>query len=188
MTTKILEPPSDSQALVRTVAFRLPLPSSVPISVAELAARSGIRLERLSELLDELDGAGRIRRNPAGEVVGSAGLSVVPDRHEIELNGRRFWTWCAYDILGIFGVSGATGQAVSPSPPDARPIVLHFTRGRPDKHCAVLFRPDENLMTSCENVYEQWCPNSNLFASRELAEQWADQQSLPGRVLDLDEG
>jgi hypothetical protein len=42
-------------------------------------------------------------------------------------------------------------------------------------------------MTSCQNVYEQWCPNGNLFASRELAEQWADQQSLPGRVLSLDE-
>ncbi|TMC96031.1 MAG: hypothetical protein E6J05_15140 [Chloroflexi bacterium] len=26
-----------------------------------------------------------------------------------------------------------------------------------------------------------------MFASRELAQQWADQQSLPGRVLDLDE-
>jgi hypothetical protein len=51
----------------------------------------------------------------------------------------------------------------------------------------VLFRPDEDLLGSCKNVYEQWCPNSNFFASRELAKQWADRQSLPGRVLDLDE-
>ena len=42
-------------------------------------------------------------------------------------------------------------------------------------------------MTSCENVYEHWCPNSNLFPGRELAEHWADQHGLPGRVLDLDE-
>ena len=131
MTTKILEPPSDSQALVRTVAFRLLLPSSVPISVAELAAKSGIRLERLSELLDELDGAGRIWRNPAGEVVGSAGLSVVPDRHEIELNGRRFWTWCAYDILGIFGALGANGRASLSSPPDGGEDRGRFQAGAP---------------------------------------------------------
>ena len=32
-------------------------------------------------------------------VVGSAGLSVRPDRHEIEVEGREFWTWCAYDSL-----------------------------------------------------------------------------------------
>ena len=34
---------------------------------------------------------------------------------------------------------------------------------------------------------EEWCPNSNLFGSRELAERWAYEQSLAGRVLDLDE-
>ncbi|PZS00154.1 MAG: hypothetical protein DLM67_02200 [Candidatus Nephthysia bennettiae] len=32
---------------------------------------------------------GRIRRDEAGGVVGSAGLSVIPDRHEIELGPSR---------------------------------------------------------------------------------------------------
>jgi len=187
MTTKILEPPSGSQALVKTAAFRLLLARSQPIGVEDLSAKSGIGLERLSGLLDQLDGAGRIRRGAAGTVVGSAGLSVVPDRHEIELEGRRFWTWCAYDILGIFGALGANGRAFSPSPPDGDTIVVHFARGRPQKNDAVLFRPDEELMSCCENVYEEWCPNSNLFASPELATRWAEQHSMRGRVLDLDE-
>lgn len=184
---KILEPPSEAQTLVQRAAFQLLLARGAAIGLHDLAQHSGVRLESVSNLVDLLDGAGRIRRNPDGEVVGSGGLSVIPDRHGIELDGRRFWTWCAYDILGIFGVTGATGRALSPSPPDGRPIELHFTRGRPDKHDAVLYRPDEELMGSCENVYEQWCPNSNLFRSRELAEHWADQHVLPGRVLDLDE-
>ena len=187
MTTKILEPPSDSQALVRTAAFRLLLSTAEPIGIEELAAKTAIRLDKLSGLLDELDGAGRIRRNAGGEVVGSAGLSVVPDRHEIELDGRRFWTWCAYDILGIFGALAANGRAISPSPPDGKPIAVLFVRGRPDKNDAVLFRPDDDLMSSCENVYEEWCPNSNLFANRQLATRWADAHSMRGRVLDLDE-
>ena len=184
---KILEPPSEAQTLVQRAAFQLLLARGGAIGLNDVAQHSGLRLESVSNLVDELDVAGRIRCNAAEEVVGCGGLSVVPDRHEIELDGRRFWTWCAYDILGIFGVTGATGEAVSPSPPDGLPILLHFTRGRPDKHDAVLFRPDENLMASCENVYEQWCPNSNLFARRELAEHWAVQHGLPGRVLDLDD-
>jgi len=187
MTAKILEPPSDSQTLVQRAAFRLLFARAKPITLAELAQHSGVRIESVSKLVDLLDGAGRIRRNAAGEVVGSGGLSVVPDRHEIDLDGRRFWTWCAYDILGIFGAIGANGRAWSPSPPDGKPILLQFTRGRPDKNDAALFRPDEELMSSCENVYEEWCPNSNLFASKELATQWADQHRIPGRVLDLDE-
>ena len=187
MTTKILEPPSDSQALVRTAAFRLLLDHSAVIGVEELALQSGIKPERLSPLLDQLDAAGRIRRNGAGDVVGSPGLSVVPDRHEIELNGRRFWTWCAHDILGIFGALGAGGRALSPSPPSGEPIVVPFVRGRPGNNEAVLFRPDEEFMSSCENVYEEWCPNSNLFASRELAARWADERSVRGQVLDLNE-
>ena len=184
---KLLDPPSEAQTLVQRTAFQLLLARGGAIGLHDLAERSGVRLESVSNLMDLLDGAGRIRRNADGEVVGSGGLSVIPDRHQIELDGRRFWTWCAYDILGIFGVTGATGRALSPSPLDWRPIELHFTRGRPDEHDAVLFRPDESLMTSCENVYEQWCPNSNLFASRELAEHWAGQHRTPGRVLDLDE-
>jgi alkylmercury lyase len=187
MTTQVLEPPSESQALVRTAAFRLLLSRAEPIGADELAAETGIRLERLSGLLDELDHAGRIRRNAAGQVVGSAGLSVVPDRHEIEVDGRRFWTWCAYDILGIFGALGARGRALSPSPPEGDKIVVDFAGGRPQKNDAVLFGPDEELMSCCENVYEEWCPNSNLFASPELAIRWAEQHSMRGRVLDLDE-
>jgi alkylmercury lyase len=187
MTTKILEPPIDSQALVRTAAFRLLLARAEAIGVEDLAAKSGIKLKRLSGLLDELDGAGRIRRNAAGQVVGSAGLSVVPDRHEIELDRRPFWTWCAYDILGIFGALGASGRALSPSPPHGDKIVVDFAGGRPQENDAVLFRPDEELMSCCENVYEEWCPNSNLFANPELATRWAEQHSMSGRVLDLDD-
>jgi Alkylmercury lyase/DprA winged helix domain len=186
MTTKILKTPSDSEARIRRVAFRLLLAESEPIAVEQLSAATGIELERLRPLLDELAMAGRIRRDESGRVVGSAGLSIIPDRHEIELDGRRFWTWCAYDILGIFGALGASGRAFSPSP--GGPVIeLRFARGRPLDNHAVLFRPDEELMTCCENVYEEWCPNSNLFADPEQANRWAVQRDIRGRILDLDE-
>ncbi len=186
MTSKILETPSDSQALIRQIAFRLLITQSEPIGVEQLSAATGIKPDRLAQLLDALDSAGRIRRDEGGNVVGSAGLSITPDRHEIELGGRKFWTWCAYDILGIFGALGASGRALSPSP-GGPAIELRFERGRPVGNHAVLFRPDEELMSCCDNVYKEWCPNSNLFASREQAKRWADQRRIQGRVMDLDE-
>ena len=130
--------------------------------------------------------AGRIRSDQDGLVVGSAGLSVSKDRHEIELEGRRFWTWCAYDILGIFGALKASGRALSPSP--SGPILeVRFEGGRPVGSDAVLFRPDDGLISCCENVYEEWCPNSNLFPDVEQARSWANERGIQGRVMDLHE-
>ncbi len=186
MTARILEPPSDVQALIRTAAFRLLLAQDEPVSVRELAAATGIARDRLTQHLQELDSAGRIRRDETGRVVGSAGLSVTRDRHEIELDGRRFWTWCAYDILGIFGALEASGRALSPSP-DGRTIEVQFERGHPMNSDAVLFRPDDELMSCCENVYEEWCPNSNLFRDAEQAKKWADERGMQGRIMGLSE-
>ena len=178
---------ADSNSLLRAIAFHLLLVNAQPVTREQLAEASGIDLERTTTMLEELDRAGRIRRDGTGRVVGSAGLSVIPDRHQIELNGRTFWTWCAYDILGIFGALRADGDARSPSPPDLTVIELRFLGGRPQHADAVLFRPAEDLMSRCDNVYDQWCPNSNLFASRKLAQAWADEHQLAGRVLSLEE-
>lgn len=186
MTTKILDTPGDSQALIRRIAFRLLLDTGQPIEVEQLSAATGIKPDRLSGLLDELDGAGRIRRDQGDRVIGSAGLSVIPDRHAIELDGRTFWTWCAYDVIGIFGALGASGRVLSPSP--GGPVIeLQFERGRPVGNGAVLFRPDEELIARCENVYEEWCPNSNLFQDAPQAKCGADGHGVPGRIMDLHE-
>lgn len=49
--------------------------------------------------------------------------------------------------------------------------------------CSV--RP-RDLEEGCENVYAEWCPNSNLLATHELAEGGAKQHAIEGRVLRLD--
>lgn len=189
MSEEMLPDPIDAETVLRTAAFQLLLEKAegVGVSLAQLAERTGIRVDKVSELVAQLARAGRIRLESAGKVVGSAGLNVTPDRHEIELDGRRFWTWCAYDFFGIFGALGASGRAISPSPPDGTPVEVRFVSGRPQPADAVLFRPDSELMDCCENVYEEWCPNSNLFRSRGLAERWAVAHKLSGSVLSLDE-
>ncbi len=181
------KPPVDLEELLRTVAFRLLFTGAEPIAPETLARASGIRLDQLAPLIDQLDQAGRIRRDGAGRVVGSAGLSVTPDRHEIVVEGRRFWTWCAYDILGIFGALEATGTALSRSPASGNVIQLHFRSGRPLPSSVVLSRPDETYRSCCTSVYGEWCPNSNLFEDPSAAEAWLRQREIPGQVLGLDE-
>lgn len=186
MGVKVLDPPSDAQALVRTAAFQLLLRDARPTTSGQIATVTGLRTERVEELVVELHGMGRIRRLAAGEIIGSAGLSVIPDRHEIDIEGRRFWTWCAYDILGIFGALRADGYARSPSPA-GKTIEVRFSGGRPEDNGAVLFRPDDDLLGACDSVYEDWCPNSNLFSNAREAESWVAKHALRGRIMGLAE-
>jgi hypothetical protein len=184
-TAMTLNSPMDAGDLVRTAAFRLLATRAESIATATLAEVTGIKPERLAAVLDQLDAAGRIRRGADGHVVGSAGLSVVPDRHQMELEDKRFWTWCAYDILGIYGALSASGRAVSSSPLGGQPIEVDFVQGLPQRDDVVLFRPAADLEDGCENVYAEWCPNSNLFATHDLAEGWAKEHEIDGRVLGL---
>jgi hypothetical protein len=177
----------DLHGLVRGQAFRRLLAASVPATGQDLAACIGISADKVAQVLDELNAAGRIRRDEAGRVIGSAGLSVVADRHQIDFEGRRFWTWCAYDILGIFGALRATGTAASQSPATAAPITIRFHDGRPEATGVVLFRPSDSLAASCTSVYEEWCPNSNFFEDAASARAWSASRRLEGRVLSLEE-
>lgn len=177
----------DFSGLVRIAGFRQLLASGAPAGADGLASSMGCPLDKLAGALVELDRAGRIRLDEAGRVVGSAGLSVIPDRHRIELDGRVFWTWCAYDILGIFGATKSTGTAWSRSPATGAAIELQFSAGQPTPASVVLFRPSDSYAASCTSVYEEWCPNSNLFENIEAAEVWAASHRLEGRVLSLEE-
>jgi len=172
---------------VRDQAFRQLLATGDPATGEDLAAAIGLSSDKFALVLEELNTAGSIRRDEAGRVIGSDGLSVVADRHQIDFEGRRFWTWCAYDILGIFGALRATGTAASRSPATAAPITIRFRDGRPVAAAVVLFRPTDSFAASCTSIYEEWCPNSNFFEDDGSARAWSASHKLEGRVLSLEE-
>jgi alkylmercury lyase len=171
-------------ARVRDAAFARLLRTGSPATAGELATDLAVPVEEVWAAIAALHGAGRIRLDARGDVAGSAGLSVAADRHEIEIDGRRFWTWCAYDILGIFGALGANGAARSSSAQSGMPVVVRFLDGLPEPTPVVVFVPDAH---GCANVYEEWCPNSNFFEDAAAAEAWSRTHQVPGRLLPLAE-
>jgi hypothetical protein len=105
----------------------------------------------------------------------------------MEMDGRTFWTWCAYDIIGIMGALKAGGTATSRSPRSGREVRLKFVAGVPDASDIVLFRPDDSFAACCTNTYEEWCPNSNFFESQDEAKAWADEHRISGHALTLEQ-
>jgi alkylmercury lyase len=168
-------------------AFKRLLRGGMAVTVTELAGDVGQPPDEVRARVTALGAQGRLRLEDDGRVAGAAGLSVGPDRHEIEIGGRRFWTWCAYDFLGIFGALRAAGVARTVSPTSGEPLEVHFERGVPLETQLVLFRPSDDHRACCANVYEEWCPNSNLFESENAAARWSRARGLAGRVLPLDE-
>jgi hypothetical protein len=170
---------------VSGAAFRQLVRTGTAAPISDLAADLDRPEPEIESAVERLRSEGGIQVDDQGRVVGAAGLSIGPDRHRIELGERTFWTWCAYDILGIFGALEADGTAHSSSPTTGVSLEVRFRRGRPEPTSLVLLRPDDSYMSCCANVYEDWCSNSNFFESREAASTWAAARGIPGHVMDL---
>ncbi len=180
---------------IRTGAFQLLLETRQPVSVAALANELGAAREKVEAGVFELDRQGLIRRDQSGDVVGSVGLSVVPSRHQLYVGAQQFWTWCAYDAVGILGALGASGRVVSKSPLSGTPIDVRFHHGSPEESDVVLYMPDFFGSSSAAaaspepgvSVVDDWCPQINLFENRAASQAWAERHGVPGQVLALPE-
>ena len=172
---------------VRGAAFRRLLRTSQPASPVELADDLEYTEPAVRTAIDGLSRQGWLRLDAHGRVTGSAGLSIHPDRHQIDLDGHRFWTWCAYDILGIFAALRTSGHARSTSPDNGEPVQIRFRDGHPEPAPLVLFLPDDDYAACCTSMYDQWCPNSNLFHTADAATTWATTHGVTGTVLTLPE-
>jgi hypothetical protein len=169
------------------VAFRRLLQTGRAVPIWELASDLDRPVGEVEARVAALSAEGRMRLDAEGRVIGAAGLSVEPDRHRVEIAGRSFWTWCAWDLLGIFGALRADGMSRSISPWSGAPLEVRFRRGRPEPSPLVVFRPDDVYRERCQDLYREWCSNSNLFESREAAEAWSEREGMQGRILGLEE-
>lgn len=167
-------------------AFRRLLRTAQRATAAQLADDLHKPQTAVLHAIDDLHRQGQMRLDTHGRIVGSAGLSIRPDRHEINLDGRQFWTWCAYDFFGIFAALAANGHAKSVTPDTGQYVQIDFRDGRPQPAPLVLFLPADDPTCSA-NAYDQWCPHSNLFHSSEAAAKWAADRGLTGQVLALRE-
>lgn len=172
------------EGLLRTLAFQLLLKSGVPVPVDEFVQIANVDEDAVITSLGDLDRAGRIRRDESGRVVASAGLSIVPSNHEIEIAGKRFWTWCAYDALGIMGSLGRGGRVISKSPQTGDRLEVQFDGGAPRQQDLVLLMADTSC---CVSTVEDWCPQVNLFEDEELARQWMATWGVEGEIITISE-
>ena len=172
------ETPADVAA-IRSAGFTLLLETGRPVTVADLIAATDVPPDRVAEIFASVRARGRVEFDYEGRLIGLAGLTLTPGRHELTIDGTTRWTWCALDAIGILGALEASGTVTSTDPQMGETIEIEFTDGHPDTdaHLFILGGFGEG------NVREEWCPLVNFFSSRRAAEEWVAAEGLEGDVV-----
>lgn len=150
----------------------------------ELAWATGLDLGAVEDAVSSLAGKGQAVVDGEGRVVASAGLSLVPARHRLQLGEARFHTWCAIDAIGIPAALGADAVARTTCPTCGRSIELAFRQGHADDRDPRAWLPPQDC---CTSVIDELCPDMNLFCSEEHLEEWRRAGPRVGNVLTLKE-
>ncbi len=168
---------------IRAAGFGLLLDKGEPVNVSRLAAAAGLSARRVEEALASASDRGRVEFDDDGQLLGIAGLTITPGRHEIGLKNETRWTWCALDAVGILGAIDATGIVRSTDPQTGEVIEIAFVDGKPktDAHLFILGGFSDG------DVRRDWCPQVNFFATHDAAEKWASSQKREGDVVSVTE-
>jgi hypothetical protein len=170
---------TDAEAAVRRAAFRAIRGGAAP-DAAALAGTTGLDERTVEAAVASLTRKGQAVVDPAGRVVGSAGLSLAPARHRLRLGDRELHTWCAIDAVGIPAALGAHAVAATACPTCGRAIQVELRGGRA--------RPDQALRAwlprrdRCASVIDELCPDMNLFCTEEHLQEWRHQRGDPPGV------
>lgn len=156
--------------------------------VNELALQVGITEQQAQQYIENMARDGRLVIDEQGTVVGSHGLSLIPTKHSLNINGQNLFTWCAADAIGIPAALGIDAKIISNCFQCNEPIEIIMSNGdvQSSNHAnarmwvieADLDRP----VVSCT------CPQINFFCSTEHFNKWNKVPNIKGRLLTLAEG
>ncbi len=72
-------------AAIRSAGFNLLLDTGLPVTVDDLIAATELPSERVAEIFASARARGRVEFDDAGRLIGTAGLSLPPSRHQITI-------------------------------------------------------------------------------------------------------
>ncbi len=143
-----------------------------PVSHDRLAQAVGRSTENLVHSLSQWPG---VFYDKSDRIVAFLGLSAKKTQHQLVVNGRTVYTWCAWDTLFIPGllnatvnissICGASGEEVKLT---VSPSGIEFVV--PGDAVMSFIIPDENEFR--ENISASFCHFVYFFRSRKDGEAW----------------
>jgi alkylmercury lyase len=162
-------------------AFRRLLDAKTP-RIEELIEGTGASRRRVTRALDQLVHHGYAVVED-DMVVGMRGLTVRPSRHRMALGDHQFYTWCAYDLIGVTAALEVDAVVGTTCGHCEEPIEVHIRQGQPvDDEKIVGWLP----CRTPGRVIEEFCPYANLFCEEEHLLAWRSaSEGAEGEIADL---
>ena len=178
----VLSCASELERQIEAAAFQTLLRTAMPVSIDHLAKTMERSAVTISNCISELRRVNRVRLDSSGYIIGIVGLSLTPTVHELVINGTRFWAWCAFDVIGIFGALYASGSARSLDPFSNEIIPLEFMNGIPQDGNLTIFMAD---LPNKGSVCDSWCSKVNFFTSVQSAKAWSQANDATGCLISV---
>lgn len=148
-----------------------------PLTIAHLARALGTPVEAAEALTRDSALSPFVHKDEGGRIQGFYGLSVMPTHHQITINGRKLWAWCAPDTL-LYPELFRASAAIETRDPEAGELVRLTVS--PDRIVAVepadvvasIRRPEAWDASSAARIMATACHFNFFFASRESGEHW----------------
>jgi alkylmercury lyase len=148
-----------------------------PVAVAQLARALGVPVETAQVLLTDSAMSPFGHKDEEGRIQGFYGLSVTPTHHQLTINGRTLWAWCALDTLLYPELFHASAVIETRDPETGELVRLMVSPDRietaePAGVVASIRRPEGWDATSAARIIASFCHFHFFFASRESGERW----------------
>jgi alkylmercury lyase len=144
------------------------LAGGYPVSLEELAAAMKKPLADVTAVIQQHM---NIEYDSAGRIIG-AGITLQPTPHQVYIDGRTLYTWCALDALMYPPLLGRPVQVESPCAATGVPIRMVVTPAgvegvNPPDAVVSILKPQKGLP-----IRQAFCNDVNFFYSAEAASSW----------------
>src|SRR5690348_2840649 len=156
------------------VALYRELAKGQPIDAAQLGQALGVSAAEGRALLARDSIRTFVYPDKQGRVLGFGGLATAPMHHRFEVDGRRLYTWCAWDSLFIPEILGTTAWVTSADPVTKEKVSLivgptGVTEVSPASTVVSFLTPETPFDA---DVIQNFCHFVHFFGSPETAAQW----------------
>lgn len=154
-----------------------------PVPASRIAGAPALPAVTVERILGSWPG---VFRDPDGNVIGFWGLAIGPldPEHNIEIDGRTLWAWCAWDTLFLPDILGKEAHISSTDPQTGDRVRLTVGPDGVSKRShqeAVLSFLVPDRPFSEKDVVSEFCHFIHFFSSRGSAERWTTEH--PGTIV-----